>query len=34
METALSGWRGRSDKPFSPMYDTDIPWLWRTTVLR
>jgi len=33
MEMALSGWMGRSDRPFSPKYDTDVPWLWRTIVL-
>jgi len=33
MRTMLSGKIGRSDRLFSPMYDTDVPWLWRTIVL-
>jgi len=33
METMLSGRMGRSDRLFSPMYNTDVPWLWRTIVL-
>jgi len=27
MRMTLSGWMGRSDRLFSPMYDTVVPWL-------
>jgi len=29
----IGGWTEGRDRAFSPTYDTDVPWLWRTIFL-